>query len=872
MTPERYQQIKQLFQAALGIDTGERRAFLDAACAGEPMLRSELEKMLAAHEQADGFIEAPAFQSAVRLLIADDSASVRGRHIGTYRVVREIGQGGMGAVYLAERADEQYQKQVAIKLVRRGLDTEDIIRRFLAERQILANLNHPNIARLLDGGTTEEGLPYFVMDYVEGLPLSEYCDQNKLTTVERLKLFRAVCSAVHYAHQNLVIHRDLKPSNILVASDGTAKLLDFGIAKVFQIESPARVVEATVTRLRAMTPEYASPEQVRGEQITTASDTYSLGVILYQLLTGHRPYRLKTRRADEIARAICDDEPERPSTAISRVEEIFDFDGYQLVMLTPELVSEVRDGQPEKLRRRLRGDLDNIVLMAMRKEAQRRYASVEQFSEDIRRHLEGLPVIARKDTFSYRAGKFVRRNKAGVAAAALIVSMLIAGIIATAWQAKRASEQRDRARLEQTKAERINTFLQQVLSYASPKWYVPEKGLKRDATVLEALNEAAKRIEGELNDEPEIKAEILMTVGDTYRAIGYPELAVHPFESAINIRRDIFGESHYKFGESVYYLGGVKNLTGDAETGERLYRQALEIFRAGSSEGPEARQIPYVLLDLGTLFGQRGDYAGAESLYREALDLFFDRHGGDHILVAMAHEYLGVVYYDWGDFDKSEAECREAVRTYRKTPGSNYALSLSRLGLIQKERGNYQDAEPLLAEALDLYQRAYGEAHYMTRGAKQPLAHLTCLKGDCAKAKADAERDLALLRQSQPEGHMSFAGPLSTLGTILTKMGHYGRAEGCFLDAIRILSRAQLKNPRSLAATKGALGECLMAQKRFAEAETLFKESYELLKACQVAHSPRLKETLLRLATLYEKWNRPELAAQFRKQLTAQSQ
>jgi serine/threonine protein kinase len=342
--------------------------------------------LLEADARSDSFTAQP-FGIARDVFDETGEEQFAGRHFGSYEIIREIGRGGLGAVYLAVRSDGEYRKEVALKLIRRGLDTDDILRRFRNERQILAQLDHPNIARLIDGGTTDDGLPFFVMEYVKGEPISTFCESHQLDTNQRLELFRKVCGAVTYAHQNLVIHRDLKPSNILVTDDGDPKLLDFGIAKLLTAES--ETFTQTAPALRAMTPEYASPEQVRGERITTASDVYSLGVLLYELLTGEKPYRLKTRTTEEISRAITDQEPERPSTAI-------------------------RSNQ-----RSLQGDLDNIVLMAMRKEPHRRYASAAALADDIRRHQEGLPIAARPNTFSYRTGKFIRRHRASVAATRL---------------------------------------------------------------------------------------------------------------------------------------------------------------------------------------------------------------------------------------------------------------------------------------------------------------------------------------------------------------------------------------------------------------------------------------------------------------------
>ncbi|MBA3439070.1 MAG: PD40 domain-containing protein [Pyrinomonadaceae bacterium] len=399
MTPERWKQVEDVFQAALDHPPEERAWFIAEACAADPSLREQVEALVAQYDEAGTFIErgffAGAESSSTTRPMEDQTSPMVNRRIGAYKIVREIGRGGMGTVYLATRADSEFQKRVAIKLVKRGMDTDFIIRRFRNERQILACLDHPNIARLLDGGTTVDDLPYFVMEYIEGLPVNRYCDNQRLSTEERLNLFRQVCGAVHYAHQNLVVHRDIKPSNILVTADGTPKLLDFGIAKLLNPELTSDTIDPTATAMRLMTPDYASPEQVRGEMATPAGDIYSLGVLLYELLTDHRPYRLRNRLPDEIAHIICEEDPEPPSTAINRVEETPAGKGEAgPLMLTPEVVSRNRGTTPETLRRELAGNLDNIILKAMRKEPQRRYASAEQFAEDIRRHLKGLPISA----------------------------------------------------------------------------------------------------------------------------------------------------------------------------------------------------------------------------------------------------------------------------------------------------------------------------------------------------------------------------------------------------------------------------------------------------------------------------------------------
>ncbi|HYW72324.1 MAG TPA: serine/threonine-protein kinase, partial [Pyrinomonadaceae bacterium] len=622
MTPERYRQVKHLLAAAAECDTGERGSFLVEACHGDEALRLEVESLLQHAEPASQFFAESAFAVATRVLTEPDSAV--GRRIGPYRIKKEIGRGGMGVVYLASRDDEQYQKDVAIKIIKRGMDSEAVVRRFLNERQILAQLEHANIARLIDGGTTGDGVPYFVLEYVDGTPIDEYCEAHNLSTAARLHLFLEVCSAVQFAHQNLVIHRDIKPGNVLVTTAATPKLLDFGIAKV--LHPDASSPEQTMTALRVMTPDYASPEQVRGETITTSSDVYSLGVVLYELLTGARPYRIQSKTPEAIARVISLEEPVRPSAAVRTP-------GAGL----PASVGNHEKGKAGTLnaahRQSLRGDLDNIVLMAMRKEPARRYQSVAQFAEDVRRHLDGLPVIARKDTYTYRTTKFIQRHKTAVAAAALIVLTLIAGVVATIRQAERATAQsqlataeRDHARREAAKAERINKFLQGLISYANPSWYAAGAGRRGDVKVLDALNDAAGRIDSELKDEPEVRAELHHTIGDTYRALGFNDEAEQHLRAALDIYRQVYGDRHPKVAEGLYYLGGVLFLKGDHAHAEAAHRQAIALMR---EVDPDNVNLPYMLEDLGGMLAGKKDPAG-ESLLNEALALFRKRYGEDH--------------------------------------------------------------------------------------------------------------------------------------------------------------------------------------------------------------------------------------------------
>jgi len=429
MTPEYLARIRAIYEAALAKDAAERAAFLDQECQGDEAIRQQVDLLLAARQRMPDWLNEPLLAPAQIVdSPADSPPRMEGRQLSSYKLVREIGRGGMGSVYLAERSDGAFRKQVAIKLVQPGVNGADVLARFRHEREILASLDHPGIARLLDAATTEEGLPYFVMEFVDGRPIDRWCDERKLNVTQRLQLFRSVCDAVQYAHQRLVVHRDLKPGNILVTADGKVKLLDFGIAKLLRKEQKGD--ETTITLMLLMTPEYASPEQVNGDVITTLTDVYSLGVILYELLTGHRPYHLRRAAVREIARVLAEEEPTRPSAVVATTEE----------RLTPQGVSEVREGDPNRLRKRLEGDLDCIVLTALHKEPVRRYSSVEAFGEDLGRHLENRPVNAREDSLWYRVSRFVRRNPKGVTTGVLIFLSAVAGVFTTLWESWNAIE------------------------------------------------------------------------------------------------------------------------------------------------------------------------------------------------------------------------------------------------------------------------------------------------------------------------------------------------------------------------------------------------------------------------------------------------
>ena len=552
--------------------------------------------------------------------------------LGPYRLIREIGHGGMGTVYLGVRDDDAFQKRVAIKVLKRGMDTDSIVRRFRHERQILASLEHPFIASLLDGGSTPDGRPYFAMEFVEGQPIVDYCETQRLDTTARLALFRHVCTAVQYAHQNLVIHRDLKPANVLVTADGTPKLLDFGIAKLLNPELGGHTLAPTAPGLQLMTPEYASPEQVRGEAVTTASDVYSLGVLLYELLAGRLPYRLTSRAPADIVRIICESEPVRPSTAITMMAGDAGGDAPTRERAHESGEAAKKDRRltvdVDRLRRRLAGDLDNIVLKALSKEPQRRYASVDQFSEDVRRHLAGLPVLARKDTWGYRTTKFVRRNRAIVGAAVITFAVLVAGVIATAWQARVARAERARAEQRFGDVRQLaHAFLFDFHdSIADLEGSTPARKL----VVTKGL-EYLDRLAGDAGDRADLRREIAaayVKVGDVQGRPFNPNLgdtsgALESYRKAIALYESITGDAGRDEGLrrdlALAYMRLSDVLAAAGKTAESLSfaQKGLEIQREVSSDPSDSAEARRALV---ASYSRVGDMLAATGKVTAALE------------------------------------------------------------------------------------------------------------------------------------------------------------------------------------------------------------------------------------------------------------
>lgn len=816
MTPERWQQVKEVFHGALELDPERRPGYLDQACAGSPFLRKEVESLLVNYDQAGSMMENPAHITSDVQGVSDQDAWV-GRHIGPYLTIAKIGQGGMGAVYRAVRVDDHYLKQVAIKIVRGGFVTGQHLRRFKNERQIMASLDHQNIARLLDGGATEEGLPYLVMEYIEGQEIDAFCDSNRLSTVERLTLFQHVCAAVQYAHQNLIIHRDLKPGNILVTSGGTPKLLDFGIAKLLDPELFFQTLDPAATMFKAMTPEFASPEQVRGDPISTASDVYSLGVILYRLLTGHPPYKVDTTSPLEMIRAISETEPEKPSAVIDRVAKVTDRHGV-LVELTPESVSRDRESRPAVLRRKLAGDLDNIVLKALRKEPGRRYASAEQLSDDISRYLEGLPIHARADTIAYRTSKFVRRHKAPVAAAALVFVTLIGGIIMTMREARVAEQQRARAERRFNDVRKLARDL--MLDIHDSIQYLPGATPARKLIVQDALA-YLDSLSKESSGDPSLQRELATAyekVGDvqglgTRSNLGDTAGALLSFQKSLAIRKQILADdphdpqSQSDLAEAYDKLGAILGQMGHLDEALEHLQEALQIRKRLADASPTDTMMQYNLAaaydSLGDVYADQNELDRSLDVVRTSLGIFEmllvkdpqnDRVRRD---TSIERKKVGGIFEAKGDFESALEYYHKSLANDEAVASANpndalaqrdVSIDYSSIGDVLLKTGdypkalkNYRQAAAIdeaiaVADPKDAWARKYviynnkriGDVLLKTGDRKNAkAAYERALAEAEARARTDptnayAQADLAEMYSRLGELHFSAAGLSAT--------------------------------------------------------------------------------------------------------------
>ncbi len=820
-----------IFERALEQPEDARQSFVSEACRGDDDLRRALEELLEADARERCFLDSPLVEVNSSLDEADGSTAPTEparcgeppvEQLGPWRLAEKIGEGGMGIVYRAERDDQAFERSVVVKIARSGPGDDERMRRLRIERRILARLEHPGVARLYDGGTTSNHRPWFVMEYVDGEPIDVYCEQHRLSIADRLALFRKVCAAVSYAHRNLVVHRDLKPSNILVTPEGEPRLLDFGIAKLLDLETEGEEGEQTHRWQRVLTPRYASPEQLRGEAVTTTSDVYSLGVLLYKLLTGVLPHDFKGYSIPEIARLVEERPPARPSV--------------------------VTGGDTG---RQLRGDLDSILLQALRPDPRGRYRSVEKLDDEIERYQRGLPVSARRETWLYLSGKFARRHGRAVTAASLFLALILAFAGAMAWQSARVARERDQVSAERDKAESVLEYLREVLRFDDPKVSRDERG---QVTLREALELSMPRLDALHARQPESAAALFHELGVTWGHLGQFEPAREQLEKALTTRRAHLGDRHPDVAESLLALADVLKESGESGLAERSAREAVAIFREqlDASDPELVRPLNHLV----SVLCWAEDYERAEPHAAEALTLA-RQLAGDDPKHPVAINNLAAVRSAFGDSAAAVELYRESIELLRAGWSDSHPdlpALLNNLGVELRQLEDFDGAEGAYREALRLQRRILGKEHpdlsftyYNLAGALDDLGQHT----DAAISYVQA---LQILRNVLPGEHPRIF--LVELRLALSR-AHAGEPHEAAGDLRRQLEawrpRLGSEHPR-IARAESILGEILMLAGDLQQAEALLTESYR--KLLEVGKRRHRKEALLRLEALHERLGR----------------
>ena len=790
------------------LDAKERELYLTQKCADDPELKKEILSLFNSLGNTIDFLEEP-------LTIVEQNKNsfvdpYIGKQIGNYIIDGEAGVGGMGIVYTGKRNDNEFEQKVAIKILKHGISSEYLLKRFQIERQTLANLQHQNIARLLDGGRTADGLPYLVMEFIDGIPITECCNQKKLNIEEKLKLFREVCNAVQYAHQNLIVHRDLKPGNILVTKDGVPKLLDFGIAKLIDEELVDNNEGLTRTGVWHLTPEYASPEQIKGDKITTASDIYSLGVLLYQILTGYQPYKISNNSPSVISKIITEEKVQKPSEKVKEKAEI---------------TNEANIFHPEKISNQLKGDLDNIVSKAMNKDPLRRYVSVEQFSEDLRRHLAGLPVIAQKDTAGYRLSKFIQRHKVGFVSSIGFIVFLIASLIAIIWQANIAASERDKALSEALKVENVNKFLQDMLSSVDPT----EVG--KDVKVYDVLKKASADVGNDFSSHPDIEAAVRKTIGKTLTNLGeFDEAKPHLIKS-LELNNKVYGRESYQSAESMHELALYYHWIGDLNLADSLYSNCIIIFRNTKDTPP--RDLASALNDLGILKQELAKYEESLKLLREAYNIYITNFGEKDRDVASTSNNLALTLESLKDLDGAEKYYQKSLKTYLELYGPKrpeISTLYNNLAYIYIDKENLNKAEEYFKKSLELKIQTLGKTHSLVGLAYMNLGALEYTMKNYKASESNLLIALENFKSSLNENHVWVGLTDFWYGKILIEKSKFAEAEKYIRNALSIYKKNYPKDHPNEISANAELGIIFFYQKKYNEAEKLLVDGYEKIK------------------------------------------
>lgn len=833
-----WSRLEAVLDEALELPAERRGALLERVGRGDPGLRDRVEQLLAADAAAGDFLSDDAgawLRNGPEPPAGGDreGALDPGARVGPYRVIHELGRGGMSIVYRAERADGEFVQVVALKLLRRGLDGDDATLRFRRERQILARLEHPSIARLLDGGLHHDGRPYFAMELVEGEPITTYCDRRRLTIDARVRLFCQACDAVQYAHGRLIVHRDLKPANIFVTARGDLKLLDFGIAKLLTDDNRSDAAELTRPGLRPLTPAYAAPEQVRGEPVSTATDVYTLGLILFELLTARRPTRSATSGYDPMA---VEAEPEKPSDVVTPR----DADAAAPI----DEIACARALSPRSLAARLAGDLDAIVLKALRREPQRRYIGAGALADDLARFLRGRPVAARPDGRRYRAGKFVRRHRVGIAVAVSLVLSLVGGLTATAWQARAKT-------LEAQKAEAVKAFLISIFRGADPA-----QAAGPEITLRQVLDDGAKRVQRDLGGHPAVQGELLTVLGGIYAELGVTERAAALTDQALDIHQRLHGADSELVGTNLRQKASLAVARGDADTADRFVREALARHRRAYGDLHEdvAEDLDVLLIAA----RQRGRLADALSAAEESLRIRRAIYGKEHQLVAASMNNLAVVWREQGRYADAAALYSQTIDLRRRLLGDEHphvALTVHNFSALQLFRGEFEQASTLSQDALERFRRLYGEDHQLTLSARNNRANIDRVLGRFDAAEAGLRAVLDSWARTEGAEHPHALITLANLGRVHRERGDAARAEQILRDADdRWHRRMGAASPMG-AVIRRQLGGALADRGHYADANRLLREALDRLRAAHGPSHPEVAETLHELGQLARRRN-----------------
>lgn len=883
MDQQQWEKINNIVDTALELTKEERDTYIEEQCKGDKQLRQEVTVLIDAIEQSEtesfledlGDYQQQLAQEVLNEDIAEKDAALIGTTIDSYELIELIGHGGMGSVFLAKRADEAYDQRAAFKVLRRGLHTPSNVARFKRERQILAKLNHPNIARLLDGGLTPEGLPYFVMEYIEGKPLYKYCNQHLLSIEERIHLFKSICHAVQHAHKNTIIHRDLKPSNILVTEEGEVKILDFGIAKILEPKDPDQPPYQTQTGTRLLSFRYAAPEQIENQIITTATDIYTLGIVFYELLCGVHPFDLERKKMTEIEKLI------RTKSPLSLPEKFL-----QLPEDIRQKEARFRHTTSSSLSQSLKGDLDAIVLKALRKEPEERYDSIEQFLEDLRRYEQSKPIIARKDTLRYKTKKFVKRHQSELAATVGFILLIVSFTAIYTW---RITQERNKARLQAEKAQETSEFLVNLFSASNPAETHGET-----VPVKSILEEGLNQID-QLNEQPEVQSQMLHTMGKVYTNLGeydraemlleralniqtnidgqfntevasiYNDLGglhqkaqeiqqAEPFYAkALNIRKKIVGPNDIRYAETLSDLGALMRFKGNLDSAAVLYNRALEIRQTNLI--PNHPDIANSLNNLGVLEKSNGNLETAKQYYQEALEIRRNHFGDIHPKVANVKNNLAVLYRTKGEFDLAETYYTETLKIRRQVYGQNHPLtaqSLNNFAGFLIDRRAYDQAETYYRQALKVRKKLLGPSHIQTGTAYNNLANALFEKSQLDSAEHAYRNALDIYSSSLGKNHRYVGIVKSNLAKTLTAKNDLKTADKIFKEALAIMRDSYDSENISFANLYNYRAKLELKRKEISQAKDLLEDALEIRKEIQGTEHPDFQQNIKQLSSVYQ--------------------